>query len=548
MSTLFAMLKRSLRALGPLLITAIFLGAIWLLYGQIRKYSLEEIRLSVELIPLSHLLLSTGLMILNYAILVGYDWLAIRGINKKLSAPRVTLVSFVGQAVSYNFGALLGGTTVRYRFYSAWDFSPLDIVRLVLMLAVTFWVGALGLVGTLFMIVPPTIPPELMQYIPFESLRGLGGALVLIAASYLVLCYYIKKPLTIFGKEFAFPPFHIAVAQAIVAGADLVVAGACLYVLLPSDSGISFLTFLPNYLMGMVMVVLSHVPGGVGVLEVVIMHLTTIDPKAVFAALLCFRVIYYLIPLLLAAILFAVYEIHYQTRQASGALHDVGRWIHTFSSTLMAYALFVCGALISVAVMLPTSASRLTALQNLEPAVVQELAHLLLTACGLLMMFLAPSLRERKYMACRCGVWLLGLAVLGLLLSSMNWPLALFCLLILFCVLSIQHRCYRRSSIWATPLNRQWFGAMILVLLGTTMLGNALFYGDPQQASLLTTFFFSETPLFIQTALFEGFILATLLIQYRQTAPLRKKQPILKKNQKRVLKAKNKTKQHKKTS
>lgn len=80
----------------------------------------------------------------------------------------MSLVSFVGQAVSYNFGALLGGSTVRFRFYSSWGFSPMDIVRLVLMLAITFWVGALGLVGAIFMIAPPEIPPELGMHMPLD--------------------------------------------------------------------------------------------------------------------------------------------------------------------------------------------------------------------------------------------------------------------------------------------------------------------------------------------------------------------------------------------
>ncbi|MFQ8738030.1 MAG: lysylphosphatidylglycerol synthase transmembrane domain-containing protein [Bilophila wadsworthia] len=128
----------------------------------------------------------------------------------------------------------------------------------------------------------------------------LGAILFLIAISYLIVCKFIHKPIHIFGKEFAFPPFKIAVAQAVVAGADLVAAGACLYVLLPPDAHVSFLQFLPTYLMAMVAVVLTHVPGGAGVLEVVILHLTTASPQAVFAALLCFRVIYYLLPLLLA--------------------------------------------------------------------------------------------------------------------------------------------------------------------------------------------------------------------------------------------------------
>ncbi len=315
--------KRITRFLGPAVVLCIFLGAVWLLYRQISRYSLADIKASLDSIPTWNLVLSMLLMAVNYAILVGYDWLALKGIKKTLPLSRVMLVSFVGQAVSYNFGALLGGSTVRYRFYSAWGFEPMDFVRLVLMLAITFWVGALGLVGGIFAVVPPDIPEELSRHISPDHIRPLGVLLFLIALSYLVICKFVHKPLHIFGKIFALPPFKIAAAQALVAGADLVAAGACLYVLLPPDADISFIRFLPGYLLAMVLVVITHVPGGVGVLEVVILHLTAADPQGVFAALLCFRVIYYLIPLLLAAVIYAVYEVRYQAQNASGIVRRV---------------------------------------------------------------------------------------------------------------------------------------------------------------------------------------------------------------------------------
>ena len=355
-------LKRLLRALGPVLVGCIFLGAVYLLYREISKYSLADIRMSLAQISTGSIILSVLLAIINYIILIGYDWLALKGIHKTLPVSRVSLVSFVGQAVSYNFGALLGGSTVRFRFYSSWGFSPMDIVRLVLMLAITFWVGALGLVGAIFMIAPPEIPPELGMHMPLD-IRPLGAILFLIAISYLIVCKFIHKPIHIFGKEFAFPPFKIAVAQAVVAGADLV-AAACLYVLLPPDAHVSFLQFLPTYLMAMVAVVLTHVPGGAGVLEVVILHLTTASPQAVFAALLCFRVIYYLLPLLLAAVIFAIYEVRQQAIQESGVLHDAGRWMRAFAPTIMASAVFGIGAILCFYVVLPVSPERLAQIRE----------------------------------------------------------------------------------------------------------------------------------------------------------------------------------------
>ena len=93
--------------------------AIYLLYNKLKAYSIVQIRESIQQISYGRIGLSLALMVINYMILVGYDWLALKAIHKKLALPRVALVSFVGQAVSYNFGALLGGTSVRYRFYSA---------------------------------------------------------------------------------------------------------------------------------------------------------------------------------------------------------------------------------------------------------------------------------------------------------------------------------------------------------------------------------------------------------------------------------------------
>ena len=161
-------MKKYLRYLGPVLVTAIFLLAVYLLYHKLKSYSMAEIRASIDQISAARMGASLLLMAVNYMILVGYDWLALKAIHKTLPLPRVALVSFVGQAVSYNFGALLGGTSVRFRFYSAWGFSLAEIVRLVLMLAVTFWVGVLGLCGVIFMVAPPVIPGELLAKMPLQ--------------------------------------------------------------------------------------------------------------------------------------------------------------------------------------------------------------------------------------------------------------------------------------------------------------------------------------------------------------------------------------------
>lgn len=115
--------------------------------------------------------------------------------------------------------------------------------------------------------------------------------------------------------------------------------------------GVSFLDFLPSYLMAQVAVVLTHIPGGVGVFELVILHLThTSHEQMVFAAVLLFRLIYYIIPLLAAAVLLAVYE----ARQRRHMLREAGRWLSVLSHSIAAYTAFVGGLILLVSSTLPT--------------------------------------------------------------------------------------------------------------------------------------------------------------------------------------------------
>ena len=464
--TRLSAMKKYLRYLGPMLVTGIFVLAVYLLYHKLKAYSIAQIRESIQQISYGRIGISLVLMVINYMILVGYDWLALKAINKKLSLARVGLVSFVGQAVSYNFGALLGGTSVRYRFYSAWGFSLTDIVRLVLMLAVTFWVGALGLCGIIFLLAPPYIPHELLDNMPIKDVRILGLVLSLVAFSYLVLCFTVRKPVHIFGKEFVFPSPRIAIAQCIVAGVDIVAAAACMYVLLPSDIGISFLDFLPSYLMAQVAVVLTHIPGGVGVFELVILELShTSHTQAVFAAVLLFRLIYYIIPLLAAALLLAAYE----ARQRRSMLREAGRWLSLLSHSISAYLVFVAGLILLVSATLPSAPQTINLLAQWLPMSVIGAGHFVCALSGAALLFVSYGLERRQTCAFRLATALLGLGILGALFKGLSWETALMVAVILFSVCLAHKRFYRRSFFWEEPIPAYWlFGA--LAALGVAFL------------------------------------------------------------------------------
>lgn len=443
----------------------IFVGAVYMLYHKLKAYSIVQIRESLDQISHGRIFASICLMILNYIILVGYDWLALIAIKKPLPLRRTALVSFIGQAVSYNFGALLGGTTVRYRFYSAWGFSLTDIVRLVLMLAVTFWVGALGLCGLVFLVAPPEIPIELLEKMPLKDVRILGVILLSIAMTYLILCFFIRKPVHIFGKEFVFPPPRIAILQAVVAGVDLIAAAGCMYILLPGDLNISFISFLPSYLMAQVAVVLTHVPGGVGVFELVILHLThTPREQVVVAAVLCFRIIYFILPLLGAALLLAVYE----ARERKNALKEAGRWLSVISHTITALAVFCAGIILVFSSVLPIwPHTRFLISSHMAPWV-PTVAHFICMLSGTLLLFLAYGLERRQAKAWLGSIFLLALGIAASLFKGLNWVEAGMVSFVLICALASQKRFYRKSFFWEEVIPFRWLG-MAWAVLGSAM-------------------------------------------------------------------------------
>lgn len=474
-------MKKYLRYLGPLLVTCIFVGAIYLLFHKLKAYSIVQIRESLDQISHWRILASIGLMIINYIILIGYDWLALIAIRKPLPLPRTALVSFIGQAVSYNFGALLGGTTVRYRFYSAWGFSLEEIVRLVLMLAVTFWVGALGLCGLVFLISPPDIPTELLAKMPLKDVRILGGILLSIAMTYLVMCFFIRKPVHIFGKEFVFPPPKIAILQALVAGVDLIAAAGCMYILLPGDLNITFIQFLPSYLMAQVAVVLTHVPGGVGVFELVILHMThTPREQVVVAAVLCFRIIYFILPLLGAAVVLAVYE----ARERKNMLREAGRWLSVVSHTVAAIATFVAGIILIVSSVLPTWPHVRTLLIGHVPAWMLPSAHFVCILSGALLLFVAYGLERRQAIAWKASIILLLTGIFASLFKGLNWIEALMVSMVLLCNLASQRRFYRKSFFWEERIPLRWLGGAWAVIGSAVAFGWYIYSPVLDKASL----------------------------------------------------------------
>jgi uncharacterized membrane protein YbhN (UPF0104 family) len=305
---------------APVVVLIIVGVAAFILYRELSQHSFADYRKALVQIHPWRMGLCVGLMVVNYMVLIGYDYLAVKSIKHPLPFRRIAFASFVGFAMSYNFGSLLGGGSVRYRLYSHWGLRPAEIVQLVMILGITFWFGAFGLAGSVFLLWPMDIAPELN--IPIANTTALAWMLIGMAAAYLLVSAVWKniwkKPIHFWGRDWTFPGFWMSAAQLTVAAVDFLIAAACFWVLFPAHLGVGYNEILGVYLLAIVAGVLTHAPGGAGVFEAVVVGIAPTDQQPAFtAACVVFRVLYNWLPLLFAAPLYLLFERNVRRKEAN---------------------------------------------------------------------------------------------------------------------------------------------------------------------------------------------------------------------------------------
>ncbi|MBR5599152.1 MAG: UPF0104 family protein [Alphaproteobacteria bacterium] len=286
-----------------------FVLAVYMIYKQLSRYSAEELKNAIFNIPDINLIYAGIASLLGYVALSTYDYLALKYIRKKMQSWKWILTGFIGFSVSNNAGhAIVSGGAVRYRFYSRWGISTGDIVKMVTFSGFTYLVACFFLIILGYIMTPEHAfgandSTRISTFVTMVlSVIGLG--------IYFWASIYYKKSVTIKGVKFRMPGFRLALEQTIIGSIDIVMASLVLYSVLICFIKIDFMTFMGVFIIAQVLGVYSQVPGGLGVFELVFSNiLPGQDNQAIlFGALIAYRIIYYLLPLVISGIVLFVYE------------------------------------------------------------------------------------------------------------------------------------------------------------------------------------------------------------------------------------------------
>lgn len=283
--------------------------SLWLLYHELRGLSFDE--LSDSLLAISAV--DWGLAVLStfvaYAALAGYDHLALLHLRKRAGWLYITVSSFTTYALSHNIGAsVFSGSVVRYRAYSAKGLTAAEVGVLVAFCSFTFALGTMLLTG-LVLIIEPGLTERFVDVLPVEASAATGWFLILLVVLYVLGSALHLRPWRIGTFRLYYPRLPIVARQLVIAPIELIGAAGIIYFVLPEAGNPGFLVVLGIFLLSFSAALLSHAPGGLGVLELVfITGLSEMDRADVLAALLVFRLLYLIIPFILALVVVLGFE------------------------------------------------------------------------------------------------------------------------------------------------------------------------------------------------------------------------------------------------
>ena len=298
--------SRARRLLAPAVALGATLLAAYLLYRTLRHYDYAQLATSIEAIPNWRLGLAIGLGACSYLCLSFFDLLGVRYIGRRLSWRQVALVSFTSLSIGHNIGfSALGSGSIRYRLYSRHGLTVGEVAKIVVFCGATVVIGLMVLAGVA-LLVRVQLASQMLD-LPYPLVVALGLICLCVPALYLARALQRPPPLRWRGLSLPMPSPALALGQIVVGPLDFACVAGCLYQLLSGLGHVDYLAVATAYIVASVATLIVHAPGGLGVIESVVLFLL---PQADFiGALLAFRFVYYLVPLAFGLVLFAASEL-----------------------------------------------------------------------------------------------------------------------------------------------------------------------------------------------------------------------------------------------
>jgi hypothetical protein len=274
---------------------------VTLVVGKAREMDWPEVLAALR--SFDALIVATAFLLAvpAYLACAGFDLVGRHATGHGLTILRTALISYTGYFFSLNLGALVGGLAFRYRLYVPYGLAGMTTSEVIGLSVVTNWSGYVLIAGAVLAYQPPALPPG--WHLSSAALRATGVVLLLVAAAYIALCAVRGgSTVTLRGSPFRLPTIRIAAIQLVLSVINWGSTGGIITWLLQGE--VSWFAVMPVLMMSAIAGIWSHIPSGLGVTEVVFVSLLghAVPESRLLAAVLAFRIVYYIVPFALAAL------------------------------------------------------------------------------------------------------------------------------------------------------------------------------------------------------------------------------------------------------
>src|SRR5579862_3421506 len=287
----------------------IFVVAVFVLYHLLHDINLRELVRALRATDWSTLISAGCFVAAGYLTLTFYDLFALRTIGRTDVPYRIAaLGGFTSYAVGHNVGAsVFSGGAVRYRIYSTWGLSVIEVTKICFVAGLTFWLGNVTVLGLGILYAPGAA--QAMDHLPLWCNSVLALVLLGMLGAYVAWVWIKPRVIGRDGWQVTLPGGPLTLVQIAIGIVDLGCCAAAMYMLVPDEPNLGFVTVAVIFVAATLLGFASHAPGGLGVFDATMMvALWQFDKEDLLAGLLLFRLLYYIIPFVISLVILGTRE------------------------------------------------------------------------------------------------------------------------------------------------------------------------------------------------------------------------------------------------
>jgi uncharacterized membrane protein YbhN (UPF0104 family) len=299
-----------LSRIGLVVSLTIIAVAVVVLYHILREIDPDELIDAIEATNWRTFLIAGLFVAAGYLTLTFYDLFALRTIGRSEVPYRVAaLAGFTSYAVGHNVGAsVFSGGAVRYRIYSGWGLSVIEVTKICFVAGLTFWLGNATVLGLGILQAPQAA--RALDQLPLWTNRLLAIIILALLAAYVAWVWVKPRVIGREGWQVTLPGGPLTLLQIAIGIVDLACCAAAMYMLVPDEPNLGFVTVAVIFVAATLLGFASHAPGGLGVFDAaMLVALWQFDKEDLLAGLLLFRLLYYIVPFVLSLAVLGTREI-----------------------------------------------------------------------------------------------------------------------------------------------------------------------------------------------------------------------------------------------